>query len=176
MTVLLTTHYMDEAQFLADRVAVIVGGRIVAEGPPATLGWRDVAKARIRYRPPADARIPSGFVRRRRVGWLYGDRARRRCESVARAHGVGHGARGAAGWAAGDTVVARGRLPLAHRCSIQRRQPARLDRGAGSGRLMHSGAHSVAAPVRQQGLLAQSRRGVLRGRVPTHVPGHLHVD
>ena len=33
-TVLLTTHYMDEAQYLADRVAVISDGRIVAEGPP----------------------------------------------------------------------------------------------------------------------------------------------
>ncbi len=37
-TVFLTTHYMDEAQVLADRVAIIVGGEIVAEGPPATLG------------------------------------------------------------------------------------------------------------------------------------------
>src|SRR5215468_1534157 len=36
-TVLLTTHYMDEAQYLADRVAVIAAGRIVAEGDPATL-------------------------------------------------------------------------------------------------------------------------------------------
>jgi ABC-2 type transport system ATP-binding protein len=53
-TVLLTTHYMDEAQFLADRVAVIAGGRIVAEGPPATLGARDRAQARIRYRRPPD--------------------------------------------------------------------------------------------------------------------------
>src|SRR5204863_2833108 len=34
-TVLLTTHYMDEAQYLADRVAVIAGGRLVAEGTPA---------------------------------------------------------------------------------------------------------------------------------------------
>jgi len=47
-TVLLTTHYMDEAQYLADQVAVISGGRIVAEGPPATIGNRELARARIR--------------------------------------------------------------------------------------------------------------------------------
>ena len=41
-TVLLTTHYMDEAQYLADRVAVIAAGRIVAEGTPATLGDRNL--------------------------------------------------------------------------------------------------------------------------------------
>jgi ABC-2 type transport system ATP-binding protein len=58
MTVLLTTHYMDEAQFLADRVAVIASGRIVAEGTPATLGDRQLARARIRYRPPAGATPP----------------------------------------------------------------------------------------------------------------------
>jgi ABC-2 type transport system ATP-binding protein len=36
-TVFLTTHYMDEAQFLADRVAIIANGEIVAQGPPGTL-------------------------------------------------------------------------------------------------------------------------------------------
>ena len=65
-TVLLTTHYMDEAQYLADQVAVITSGRIVAEGPPATIGNREQARAQIRYRldagttPPADLTAPPG--------------------------------------------------------------------------------------------------------------------
>jgi ABC-2 type transport system ATP-binding protein len=36
-TVLLTTHYLDEAQELADRVAIVKNGRVVAEGPPREL-------------------------------------------------------------------------------------------------------------------------------------------
>src|ERR687887_27488 len=51
-TVFLTTHFMDEAQALADRVAVMVAGRIVAEGPPAELAGRDAAPAEIRFRLP----------------------------------------------------------------------------------------------------------------------------
>ncbi|MFL6127331.1 ABC transporter ATP-binding protein [Actinophytocola sp.] len=51
-TVLLTTHYLDEAEALADRVAVIAGGRIVAEGTPATLGGRSTAKATVRWQGP----------------------------------------------------------------------------------------------------------------------------
>src|SRR6185437_11725920 len=39
-TILLTTHYLEEAEALADRLAVLAGGRIVAEGTPATLGGR----------------------------------------------------------------------------------------------------------------------------------------
>ena len=37
-TILLTTHYMEEAQVLADRVVVMSGGRVIAEGTPDTLG------------------------------------------------------------------------------------------------------------------------------------------
>ena len=57
-TVLLTTHYMEEAQYLADQVAVISNGRIVAEGTPATIGNRELARARIRYRLPDGAMPP----------------------------------------------------------------------------------------------------------------------
>ena len=60
-TVLLTTHYMDEAQYLADRVAVIAAGRIVAEGPPATLGGRERARPQVRYRLPAGTAPPPGL-------------------------------------------------------------------------------------------------------------------
>jgi len=43
-TMLLTTHYLDEAAALADRVVVVAGGRVVAEGPPATLGGAEARR------------------------------------------------------------------------------------------------------------------------------------
>jgi ABC-2 type transport system ATP-binding protein len=55
VTVFLTTHYMDEAEHLADRVAVIAEGRIVAEGTPGTLAGREHAAAEIRFSLPATA-------------------------------------------------------------------------------------------------------------------------
>ena len=51
-TIFLTTHYMEEAEVLADRIAVIVGGRIVAEGPPGALGGRDRAATRLVFGIP----------------------------------------------------------------------------------------------------------------------------
>ena len=53
-TVFLTTHYMDEAENLADRIAVIAAGRIVAEGTPRTLGGREGMAARIRFTLPPE--------------------------------------------------------------------------------------------------------------------------
>jgi ABC-2 type transport system ATP-binding protein len=49
-TVFLTTHYMDEAQRLADRVAIIAGGEVVARGTPEDLGDRENQPATITYR------------------------------------------------------------------------------------------------------------------------------
>jgi ABC-2 type transport system ATP-binding protein len=43
-TVFLTTHFMDEAEALADRLAVIANGHIIAEGTPETLGHRDESR------------------------------------------------------------------------------------------------------------------------------------
>jgi ABC-2 type transport system ATP-binding protein len=54
-TILLTTHYMDEAQALADRVAIIAAGRIVAEGPPSTLTGSIARVTYVRFRFPAKA-------------------------------------------------------------------------------------------------------------------------
>jgi ABC-2 type transport system ATP-binding protein len=48
-TVFLTTHFMDEAQTLADRVAVMRDGVIVAEGKPDEIGGRDLRPTEIRF-------------------------------------------------------------------------------------------------------------------------------
>jgi ABC-2 type transport system ATP-binding protein len=58
-TVFLTTHFMDEAQTLADRVAIMRSGEIIAIGRPDELGGRDLRPAEIRFTLP--------------VGWSLGD-------------------------------------------------------------------------------------------------------
>jgi len=66
-TILLTTHYMEEARRLADRIAIIDHGRIIAEGTPETLGGRDGNGAVIRFSlpdgtKPADLPVPVARV------------------------------------------------------------------------------------------------------------------
>ncbi len=52
-TVLLTTHYLDEAQALCDRVAIVKDGRILAVGAPAELGVGAASRYRVSWRDEA---------------------------------------------------------------------------------------------------------------------------
>jgi ABC-2 type transport system ATP-binding protein len=65
-TILLTTHYLEEAERLADRVGIIKDGVIVAEGPPDEIGGAERQIARIRFRAPAE--LPEGLVAH--DGWV----------------------------------------------------------------------------------------------------------
>lgn len=67
-TIVLTTHYLDEAEALADRLAVVAAGRIVAEGTPATLGGRSMSEARVSWTSAGQVRTeqvtdPSDLIR-----------------------------------------------------------------------------------------------------------------
>ena len=64
-TILLTTHYMDEAQALANRVAIIADGRIVAQGSPESLGGRDAGTSVIRFSLPEGRALPDRWGARR---------------------------------------------------------------------------------------------------------------
>jgi ABC-2 type transport system ATP-binding protein len=64
-TVFLTTHYMDEAQRLADRVTIISAGEVVASGTPEDLGDRENRPATVSFRLPdgvATGELPVGAV------------------------------------------------------------------------------------------------------------------
>jgi ABC-2 type transport system ATP-binding protein len=61
-TIFLTTHFMDEAQYLANRVAVIASGSIVAEGTPGTLGGRDRMQTRVRFHVPDGRPSPPDLI------------------------------------------------------------------------------------------------------------------
>ncbi len=67
-TVLLTTHYMDEVEALADRVAVLFTQEIVASGTPASIGGRDVGAVTIRFRLPVGVDVAALPVPVERTG------------------------------------------------------------------------------------------------------------
>jgi ABC-2 type transport system ATP-binding protein len=57
-TIFLTTHFMDEAQYLADRVAIISSGLIIAQGSPESLAGRDAGATIIRFKLGDGAALP----------------------------------------------------------------------------------------------------------------------
>jgi ABC-2 type transport system ATP-binding protein len=96
-TVFLTTHYLDEAQELADRVAIIKAGAIVAEGAPQELAGPGAQETEVAFVPPAGidlSSLPGG------VAAVVGDdgRARLRTERATRLLAE------LCGWAAGQGI------------------------------------------------------------------------
>jgi ABC-2 type transport system ATP-binding protein len=69
-TIFLTSHSMDEVQFLADRVVIIAAGKIAAQGTPETLAGRQQATTTIRFRIPGSVTLPETL---RSVAHLDGD-------------------------------------------------------------------------------------------------------
>jgi len=66
-TIFLTSHAMDEVQYLADRVVIISSGQIVAQGTPDTLAGRQAAGVLIRFSLPASASLPDSLRTQARV-------------------------------------------------------------------------------------------------------------
>jgi ABC-2 type transport system ATP-binding protein len=66
-TIFLTSHSMDEVQYLADRVAIIAAGKIVAEGTPDTLAGREQAAAIVRFQLPSAIDFPERFRQKARI-------------------------------------------------------------------------------------------------------------
>jgi ABC-2 type transport system ATP-binding protein len=114
-TIFLTTLYMDEAEALADRIAVLSAGRIVAEGTPGTLGGRDQGRVSDRVhaaRRSCRRRAPGGGgvgASGRRVG-AGADRHRRGDVDAAFAVWLGARSQPRHSGPAGATPDARGHL------------------------------------------------------------------
>ena len=115
-TVLLTTHYMDEAEHLADRIVVISDGVIVARGTAAELADQIEATTRITWSPVPGAELPP-----ERLGWIIdqtgtaADRNQRCRAHDSRAHILGDRDRWRSPRTQRGPSDARRRVPRAHR-------------------------------------------------------------
>ena len=167
-TVVLTTHYLDEAQALADRVAILQDGLILAEGPPDALG---ASRYRVAWRA-ADGTLEERFTEDPTA--LLRDADRR-----------GAGARRAAGGPERDAPEPRGRVPRADRghrliAAAWRQYPPRTadvlaqpERGV----LRRPPAARAARDLRRRVRRPRGgpRRDRARHRRPEHHVGDVHV-
>ena len=128
-TVLLTTHYMEEAERLCDRVAIMDHGRVIALGTPreliAGLGAEHVVEFTLAGRCAGDGlgggpAGASGRTRRPIDGWRSVADGRRAAPHAARADGDAGAARAGAGVAHDAPRLARRRLRIAHRAADSR--------------------------------------------------------
>ena len=162
VTLVITTHYMDEAEQLCDRLVVMDKGLIVAEGSPRELieehSTREVAElrfgvgeARADRREDRRPRRPLEVLPDRLL--VYSDDGE---EVIAKVHERGL----AAGRRAGTPLHPRGRLPEPHRPDVgglMATPPVRLARGHDCGRPT-TGGRSTSAPGRRGRHLLRHRR------------------
>ena len=154
-TVVLTTHYMDEAEVLCDRVAIMDHGKILQFDTPAALVRGLDAPARITVAPGQltldEAQAPRGSRRRQRG-------CRRRRADHPRA---------------GQGGLRPRRRPTTSTASASRPAPSRTSSSTSpAGSTAHEGLPGAVAGDRQ-GLPPRQVLGVLRGHLPADVPGAL---
>ena len=148
-TVFLTTHYMDEAQRLADRVAIIAGGEVVARGTPEDLGDREAAPTTIAYRRGGEDVSIETTTPVETLNELTGEAL-------------------AAGLELESLEVRR---PSLEDVYLELTEP---DDGRAGGASREP--PPAPAPLRPEGLLAQPGRGLLHGHVPGRPAADLRDD
>ena len=165
-TIVLTTHYMEEAERLADRVAVIQSGRLVALDTPTNLVRTEGAEAIITFVLPdgvgPEGPPPIGVGPARTNGQQVDIGSADPDAGPQCADRVGSRPGDRAGGADDGPAHPRGRLPGPHPGAVRWLSAAPT-----------LGADAVRpGPLRQPRVLAHADRGVLHDRVPAELPGH----